>query len=130
VLAWRAVDAERALADLLELSEDVEAAAVLDGDWRVLASNLDPGAAAALAARVDELVREAERVKPGADARLTRLHAHTRAGSLFVVRDGERAVAATAPRSSAAGLVVHDLHACLRELAAGGRLEEAADART
>jgi predicted regulator of Ras-like GTPase activity (Roadblock/LC7/MglB family) len=122
------VDAERALADLLEISRDVEAAAVLDRDWAVVASNLDRGGSEAFAGHVAELVREAERVKPGADGAATSLHASTDAGSIFVVRDREHAIAATAPRAAAAALVLHDLRTCLREVAARERVEEAADA--
>jgi hypothetical protein len=122
------VDAERALADLLELSRDVETVAVLDGDWRVTASNVDTDVASAFAEAVAELVRDAERVKPGPDARLTQLRAVTDAGALFVVRESERAVAAVAARSAPPALVLHDLGACLRELVGAPR-EETADAR-
>jgi hypothetical protein len=122
------VDAERALADLLELSRDVDAVVILDGDWQVAASNLDADAAETFARHVAELAREAELVKPGVDAGLARLHAATEAGALFVVREPDRAVAATAPRTAPAALVAHDLRTCLRELAVGVRFEEAADA--
>jgi hypothetical protein len=128
VLASADVDAERALADLLELSRDVEAVAILDGDWQVAASNLDAGAAETFARHVAVLASEAEQVKPGADAGLTWLRATVEAGSVFVVREPGRAIAATAPRPAPAALVVHDLRTCLGELASGVQVEKAADA--
>jgi hypothetical protein len=128
VLASGAVDAERALADLLELSRDLEGAAVLGLEWRVLAASVAPEQAEQLGSRLGELVEEAERVKPGAEGRLTRLRAAIETETLYVVRDGDHVVAGWAQRSAAPGLLFHDLSACLRELAAGERSGQAADA--
>jgi hypothetical protein len=122
------VDAERALADLLELSRDVETVAILDRDWAVLASNADADGAARIAAAVADLVREAELVKPGPDAGLERLRAPTGVGTLFLLREGDLAVAATAARTAPAALVLHDLRTCLRALT-GAYSDETADAR-
>lgn len=101
------VDAASALADLTEISSHVEAAAIFHGG-DVLAAT--PGGER-LAAGLD-LLRAAEE-------RLGRAPVHVEAalreGSLFALRDGDRAIVArTAPRPPSA-LVLHDLGACLRD---------------
>ncbi len=53
----------------------------------------------------------------GADRTLTQLEVALHEGSIFVVRDGELAIAATTTPSPTAGLVLYDLRACLRSLA-------------
>jgi predicted regulator of Ras-like GTPase activity (Roadblock/LC7/MglB family) len=106
--------AEQALADLMEVSSQVEAAVLADRDGAVLASTLAPEAAQTLAEKATALVGAA----PASSARsLTQLEAATHQGSLFVVRDGERTVAATTGAAPTVGLVFYDLKTCLRALA-------------
>jgi predicted regulator of Ras-like GTPase activity (Roadblock/LC7/MglB family) len=113
VLPSRPMDAEQALADLMEISSQVEAAVVAGPDGEVLASTLAPEPARTLAAKATELLA----ARPAsAERTLTHLEAATREGSFFVVRDGDRTVAATTGSSPTVGLVFYDLKTCLRGL--------------
>ncbi len=61
---------------------------------------------------------EAAAATPGGDGRtLTQLEVAVREGSVFVVREGELAIAATTAAGPTAGLVLYDLRTCLRSLA-------------
>ena len=103
------MDPARALADLTEVSTQIEAAVVADARGEPLAASLaDAGAARALAyaaARIFETVGDAAQVE-----------AATRRGSLFAARRGERIVAAVTPPGPPSGLVLYDLRTCLRQL--------------
>ena len=113
VLASPTVDAEQALADLMEISSQVETAVVLDDNGGVAAASLATREGAERLARAArEALAAAESVRPGAE--LTQLEAATRGGSLFVVREAGRTIAATTGSSPTAGLVLYDLRACLR----------------
>src|SRR5579883_2051324 len=112
------MDAARALADLTEISSQIEAAAVFDADGVLEAATLaDEAAALSLVAAARELLAAADDVRPGgAGTALMQLEAATREGSVFVVRDGRRRiVAATAPAPTV-GLVFYDLKSCLRSI--------------
>jgi predicted regulator of Ras-like GTPase activity (Roadblock/LC7/MglB family) len=119
------VDAAGALADLTEISSQVETAVLLDGDGAILASTF-PAAAAAepLARAARELLAEAGGIGLGVGRELTQLEVSLREGSVFVVRDGARIVAATTVPEPTSALILYDLRACLRGLAES----EAADA--
>jgi predicted regulator of Ras-like GTPase activity (Roadblock/LC7/MglB family) len=107
------VDAEQALADLMEISSQVETAVVLDGDGTVAAASLPSREGAErLARHARDALSAAEAVRPGAP--LTQLEAATRGGTLFVVREAGRTIAATTGCSPTAGLVLYDLRTCLR----------------
>ena len=111
------MDAASALADLTEISSQVEAAAVLSADGTVIASTLDD------AARNDRLAGAAGELLAAGDGiagerKLTRLEAALRGGSVFVVRDGERTIVATTTPAPTSGLVFYDLQTCLRSVAA------------
>jgi predicted regulator of Ras-like GTPase activity (Roadblock/LC7/MglB family) len=116
------MDAKRALSELTEISSEVEAACLLDSGGTALASTLEDEvaatrfvqAAAALLAKADSVPRG------GGPSQLAQLQAATPDGSVFVVRDGERAVAAVTRPEPTAGLVFYDLKSCLRALAAEG----------
>src|SRR5207247_3582753 len=56
---------------------------------------------------------------------LTQLEASTLDGSIFVVRDGERLIAAITPPDPTVGLVFYDLKTCLRQTAASPPAEPA-----
>jgi predicted regulator of Ras-like GTPase activity (Roadblock/LC7/MglB family) len=112
------VDEKQALGDLMEISSQVEAAVLLDaaGEVQASAGTSDGGAGLARAAR--ELLEAAGRVRPtAAEQAVTQLEAATRTGSVFVVRDGERVIAAATGPSPTVGLVFYDLKTCLRALA-------------
>jgi Roadblock/LC7 domain len=125
VLASGGVDAEAALADLVDVSRDVEAAMVLLPDGRVAASGFPDERAEAFAAAVRKVVAAAEHMKPGEEAPLTRLDARLRGEALVIVRDGDRLAAATARATAPAALVAYDLNACLRSVETDAILESA-----
>ncbi len=108
------MDAAQALADLTEISSQIQAAVLFDEGGAVQGSTLgDEEAAGALAAAatrllagVDDLARDS--------AGVTQLEAATGDGSVFVVRDGARRIAATTASAPTVGLVFYDLKSCLR----------------
>ena len=112
------MDAAGALADLTEISSQVEAAVVLDESGAVVASTLaDPERSAALAqAALDLLGTADERFGSGRRA-LTQLEAALREGSVFVAREDGRSIVATTSPQPTSGLVFYDLRTCLRSLA-------------
>jgi len=106
--------AETALAELTEISSQVEAAVLFNRDGAVAASTLPDAAAARLASSARALLEAAEQMRKG---ELAQLEAATAEGSLFVVRDGNRLIAATAGPEPTAGLVFYDLKSSLRRAA-------------
>jgi len=108
------MDASQALADLTEISSQIEAAVLFDEGGAVLGSTLDDAAAG------EELVRSAGSLLAGTgefrsgDAAVTQLEASTRDGSVFVVRDEGRCIVATTAPDPTVGLVFYDLKSCLR----------------
>jgi predicted regulator of Ras-like GTPase activity (Roadblock/LC7/MglB family) len=126
------VDAAQALADLIEISTQIESAVLVDSKGGVDASNLgDPTAADALARAAGELLVAAEEGSSGAESRepLVQLQVATADGCVFVVRDEERLVAAVTVSDPTVGLVFYDLKTCLRH-AAGEELTPKPKART
>jgi predicted regulator of Ras-like GTPase activity (Roadblock/LC7/MglB family) len=116
----RPVDAAQALADLTEISSQIEIAVLFDEQGVVVGSTLsDAQAAEALARSAAKLLEDAAAFR-SSDAGVTQLEASTQEGSVFVVRDGSRRIAATTGRSPTVGLVFYDLKSCLR-----GTAEEA-----
>jgi predicted regulator of Ras-like GTPase activity (Roadblock/LC7/MglB family) len=113
VLRSRAMDAPEALADLMEISSQVDTAVISGPDGDVLASTLPEEAARRLAQTAAALAGAAP---DSGERTLTQLEAATRDGSVFVVRDGDRSIAATTGASPTAGLVFYDLKTCLRLL--------------
>lgn len=113
-ISLRAVDAAQALADLTEISSQIVTAVLFDEAGTVLGSTQpNAEAAAELARAAATLLDEAMRVRSGA-ASVTQLEASTNDGSVFVVRDGDRRIAATTGPSPTVGLVFYDLKSCLR----------------
>jgi predicted regulator of Ras-like GTPase activity (Roadblock/LC7/MglB family) len=113
VLASPTVDAEQALADLMEISSQVETAVVLDGEGSVEAASVaSRERAERLARAARDALAAAETVRPG--AALTQLEASTREGTLFIVREEGWTIAATTGHSPTTGLVLYDLRTCLR----------------
>jgi predicted regulator of Ras-like GTPase activity (Roadblock/LC7/MglB family) len=114
------MDATQALADLTEISSQVEAAVLFDETGEVTGSTL-PGAhdAAALARAAGELLARAASLGDGGE--VTQVEASTPTGSVFVVRDGSRRIAATTAADPTTGLVFYDLKSCLRDSAPQAR---------
>jgi hypothetical protein len=106
------VSAEQALADLTEISSQVQAAAVFDGKGKVRASTLgDPGT---FVRAVQDLLAAAGEARGGS---LSQLEAATAAGSVFVLRDGDAYIAATTSPEPTVALVFYDLKTALRAAA-------------
>jgi len=108
------MDAAQALADLTEISSQIESAVLFDEQGAVLGSTLaDERAAKALAQGAAELLDGAAAFR-SSEAAVTQLEASTNEGSVFVVRDGSRRIAATTGPSPTVGLVFYDLKSALR----------------
>ena len=107
------MDAAQAIADLEEISPQVRDVVVIDADGAQAGSNLaDEADAARLADGARRLVEAAEAFRPG----VAQLEVATLAGSVFVVRDGDRTIAATTTPEPTVGLVFYDLKTCLRAI--------------
>jgi hypothetical protein len=110
------MDAKQALADLTEISSQIEAAVVFDDKGKVHGSTLGDGARTeALAQAAGQLLVAADDVKIGPSP-LTQLEVATGEGSVFVVRDGTTAIAATTGGNPTVGLVFYDLKSALRSV--------------
>ncbi len=105
-----------ALKDLTEISTQIESAVVLDREGTVVASTLDDERAGRLAGSALELLRAAEEVRPQDAGVLVQLDVLFRDGSVFLVADSDRLIAATTRPEPTAGLVFYDLKSCLRTL--------------
>lgn len=107
------MDAAQAIGDLTEISPQVRHVVVVAQDGSVAGSNLaDDAAAQRLVEGARKLVGAAETLRPG----VAQLEAATLAGSVFVVRDGDRMIAATTTPEPTVGLVFYDLKTCLRSI--------------
>ena len=112
------MDAAQALSDLTEISSQIEAAVVLDADGSALASTLDESRSSELARTAQELLAAVGRVSGNGDKELAQLEIATTDGSVFVVRDEHRTIAAITGPEPTVGLVFYDLKSCLRSVAA------------
>jgi predicted regulator of Ras-like GTPase activity (Roadblock/LC7/MglB family) len=118
------MDAAQALRQLTEISSQIEAACLFDSNGAEIASTLEGEASAsrfvegarALLAEAVSMPRDAD--ADGDAGPLAQLEAATLEGSVFLVVDGERAVAAATKTEPTVGLVFYDLKSCLRALTA------------
>jgi predicted regulator of Ras-like GTPase activity (Roadblock/LC7/MglB family) len=112
------VDAAQALADLTEISSQIEAAVLAEADGSVLASTFrEASRAEELATAAAELVAAARDARREAlNEELVQIQAATPRGSIFVVRDAGHLVAAITGTKPTVGLVFYDLKTCLRIL--------------
>ena len=107
------MDAAHAIADLTEISPQVRHVVVIGADGSLQGSNLTGDEAAQrLLDGARTLVDTAEELRPG----VAQLEAATPGGSIFVVRDGDRLIAATTTAEPTVGLVFYDLKTCLRSI--------------
>ena len=106
------MDAAAALADLVEISPQIDAAAVVGDDGQVVASVGVPEArAGVLAASVRDLL---EGASFRAEGRVTQVHAELDGGGVFVVGgEDARTIVAVVTGKPAPGLVFYDLKRCL-----------------
>jgi hypothetical protein len=100
---------DQALADLTEISSQVEAAALFDSKGEIEAATLDDASEFVRAAQ--NLMAAAAETRSGT---VTQLEASTREGSVFVVRDGDSYIAATTRPEPTVALVFYDLKTALR----------------
>ena len=105
---------EQALAELLDVSEDVVAAVILDADGRPKAATVGDAEAAKAAEIAAAMLAYGDALRSGVSA--ARLQAVTADGNVFVLRDGSAAIVAATGRDSIAGLVLHDLRTTLRKV--------------
>jgi len=102
------------LAQLREISTQIEAAVVLDREGNVEAATVDDERAGRIARSALELFRQADEQR---EQELVQLDAALSGGTVFVVRDAERLIAATTGPGPTAGLVFYDLKSALRSFA-------------
>jgi predicted regulator of Ras-like GTPase activity (Roadblock/LC7/MglB family) len=107
------MDADEALGQLLNLSEDIRAAAIFERGGEPVATTLLDDDARELAALGDAMLAYAETLR---DSPVRQLDAVTPEGGVFLATDGERAVIAIAAPDSLVPLVQHDLRTLLRTL--------------
>ena len=108
------MDATQALAELKELSSQVDRAVVLDASGTVLGSTGESEEATRTLTRaaLDALAAAAE--LSSASGEVERVEVELAAGGLFVLREGGRTIAATTGPGPTAGLVAYDLRTCLQ----------------
>jgi hypothetical protein len=116
------VDPARALADLVEISPQLQAAAVMTGDGEVVGSVGVPEArAGVLVGALRELLDGAAF---RAEGRVTQVHAELDDGDVFAVTgEDARAIVAVAGGRPAPGLVFYDLKRCLALTEEGADVE-------
>ncbi|MGI9112629.1 MAG: hypothetical protein ACR2GT_10630 [Gaiellaceae bacterium] len=119
------MDIESALADLSEISSQIETAVVFDAEGTVLGSTGgDETRSKRLARTALELVAaagqleagKAGKIGQGDERRLTQIEGSLREGSVFVVTGDDHRIAATTTPEPTSGLVFYDLRTCLRSL--------------
>jgi hypothetical protein len=110
------MEAARALADLVEISPQIEAAAVVAADGELAGSvGVAEGRSSLLARAVRELVDAAS---SRSERRVTQLHAELGGGDVFAVTGpGERTIVAVTGERASPGLVFYDLKQCLAAVA-------------
>ena len=112
------MDGHEALADLKQISVQIEAAVIADHSGAVQACSPDDAATGELLARLALEIWEAadaSRRDLGRDA-LTQVELWTAQGSVFVVRDPRHVLLATTAPDPTVGLVFYDLKSALHSL--------------
>jgi predicted regulator of Ras-like GTPase activity (Roadblock/LC7/MglB family) len=110
--------AAAALERLQEISSQVRTAVIFERGGKVVGSTLpEKQRAKQVADEAAALLADAEQRRDRANGgEFAQLEVALQAGSVFVVRDGDRLIAATTPPEPTVGLVFYDLKSCLREL--------------
>jgi hypothetical protein len=115
------MDAAEALADLVEISPQIEAAAVLAGSELVGSIGVPEPRASILARAARGLVDGAAASRSN-DGRVTQLHAVLGDGDVYAVTGAEgQTIVAVASKRTTPGLVFYDLKRCLASLEADER---------
>jgi hypothetical protein len=108
------MEPNEALAELLELSSQIEDVAILGGSGFVLACSGTPERGEQLARIATELVAAASDIRSSGE--VSRVEVTLAASSVFVVSEGGRTAVATTISEPTAGLVVYDLRTALGRL--------------
>ena len=109
------MEAAQALADLTEISSQIQAAVLAEATGAVVASTLgDEERSTEFARAAVELLAAAEAESRGGAERLVQVQTATPEGSVFVVRDERHLVVAVTRPEPTVGLVFYDLKTCLR----------------
>jgi outer membrane biosynthesis protein TonB len=117
------MDAQQALADLTEISAQIEAAVIARRSGEVIASTLTGDGAERFARAAIDLL-EAVRSAPGAEGGdPVQLEAALGDGHVFVVPEADRVIAAATRPEPTVGLVFYDLKSALRSSAAADEPE-------
>jgi predicted regulator of Ras-like GTPase activity (Roadblock/LC7/MglB family) len=103
-----------ALDELLNLSSQIEDAAILGGSGFVLASTDTPERGEQLARVAADLLAAAADIRP--TGTVSRVDVQLGEGGVFVIVEGGRTAIATTVPEPTAGLVVYDLRTALRRL--------------
>jgi predicted regulator of Ras-like GTPase activity (Roadblock/LC7/MglB family) len=109
------VEPAQALADLVEISSQIEAVVLLAEDGSIAATtSSDDERARELATTAQEIVAGAAELE---QREATQIEVALLDGSVFVVRSGGRTILATTRPDPTVGLVLYDLRSCLRNAA-------------
>ena len=111
------MDAEALLSELLEVSGQVEAAALVTRAGLPVATTLSGDGAAALAETVHRLSASANAVASPTDEHLVQLQVTLEDSCVFLAQDEEHAIGCVTVSHPTAGLVFYDLKTTLRRLA-------------
>jgi predicted regulator of Ras-like GTPase activity (Roadblock/LC7/MglB family) len=113
------MDAAEALSDLTQISPQIDRAVVLRADGSVEASTLgDEQSAQRMSDGALALFTAADEAGAALGRRpVVQAEIATPGGSVFVVRDAERAVCAVTGCDPTVGLIFYDLKTCLRQIA-------------
>jgi len=118
------VSGDQALRELLDVSEDVLAAVILDAEGEPTAASVGDDEARSAAEIAAAMLAYTDALRTEVAAR--RLEAKTSEGCVFVLREGDRAIVAVTGADPVAGLVLHDLRTALKKR--GRRTREKANA--
>lgn len=110
------MDPSQALAELKQISVQVQEAVIFDQSGGVVASTLVEERAPAMADAARRLLESATGAVENGE-QLVQIEAALPEGSVIVVREGATAVAATTVPDPTVGLIFYDLRTCLRALA-------------
>ncbi len=114
------MNAADALAELKELSTQIETIVVASRDGVVEAASIDPAAASSMAGAALRLVEGADQMRRDLGREgLAQLEAATPDGCVFVVLDPRRMAVATTGADPTVGLVLYDLKTLLRQVGPG-----------
>ena len=108
------MDPNEALEHLLEVSDEIRLAVVVEAGEAVATNLDDDEAAQEIAQLADAMLAYAGTLRR--DVEMRQVRATTPEGDVFVAREGDRAVVAVAAPGSLAGLVRHDLRTLLTSL--------------